>query len=251
MNESRREDADLAELLAEHARREAGADQPGPPPTPEPEELLAMIEDRLPPDAAQRLERRLIADPDAARDLLDLADFAAAEAAAGTAPPEVATHAGWRDFQRRLAAGAARRRRPPPWLGVAAAALFIAVIALAGWVWRLRTAEPAPQVVANLATLELATATRGDDPVVALPAGAPLRLVLAPEERCPEYRAEIARDGGSGDPWSGSIEGLRRDPLGRVTLLLPGGWGSYALVLSGCDPPQELERHRFRIVAEE
>lgn len=251
MNESRREDAALAELLAEHVRRETGDDRASRPPTLEPEELLAMIEDRLPPDAAQRLERRLIADPDAARDLLDLAEFAAAEEAAGTTPPEIATHAGWRDFERRLAAGAARRRRPPPWLGVVAAALFIAVIALAAWVWRLRSAEPVPEVVANLASLELVAATRGEDPVVALPAGAPLRLVLAPEERCPEYRAEIRRSGAAAAGWSRGVEGLRRDALGRITLLLPGEPGSYSLDLSGCDPPRELERHRFRIVAEE
>lgn len=247
MDRSRREDEALAELLAEHARREAADAEPGASPTPEPEELLAMIEDRLPPETARRLERRLIADPDAARDLLDLADFAAAEAAAGSKPPEVATHAGWRDFRRRHLAPT-EPRRPPRWLGALAAALFLAVVALGGWVWMLRGAGQTSEVVANLETLELATATRGDDPAVTLPAGAPLRLVLAPEERCPEYRAEIARDGGSGDPWSRTVEGLRRDPLGRVTLLLPGGWGSYSLVLSGCDPPRELERHRFRIV---
>lgn len=239
----------LRDLLAEHARRDADTQEPAP----EPEELLDFLEDRLPPDEARRLERRVLADPDAATALADLADFAEAEKTAGSSVPEVATHAGWRDFERRLeTAGTAEaastpKNRPPPWLSAVAAALLVAVLGLGAWVWTLRSAEPL--WVANPESLTL-VAARGEEAVVSLTDGAPLRLVLSPTERCPTYRASIERSGPGGETSSRSLAGLVRDERGLVTLLVPGESGAYSLTLSGCDPPRDLETHRFRIVPE-
>lgn len=245
----------LTELLADHARAEA-ADGEAAAGDLEPEEMLAFLEGRLEPAAAARLERRLVADPEAARSLLDLADFAAAEASAGDTPREIATHAGWRDFQERLGKPAAPARRTPPFLIALAAGLFVAVVALAGWVWTLSGAGPAglagpagPAVLGNLASLELGAGLRSDDLATAAVApGAPVRLVVAPLERCPEYTAEIRREGSGGAAWSHTESGLVRDRLGLVTLLLSAGPGNYELTLTGCEPPRALESHRFRIV---
>lgn len=242
----------LAELLAEQAREDAEAEGADLGSAPEPEELLDLLEDRLPPEDAERLERRVIADPEAARAFLDLADFAEAEASMGAErPPEVATHAGWRDFESRLqeeTPGSSRRTPPPPWLLAVAAGLLAAVVGLGAWVWTLSDAEPF--AVAHLTSLELAAETRGEEAVISLAPGAPLRLVLAPAERCPAYRASIRWTGPSGASRSRTLEGLVRDDLGRVTLLVSGEPGAYVLELSGCEPPRELERHRFRVVPE-
>lgn len=239
----------LTELLAEHARKDAEAEGADLGSAPEPEELLDLLEDRLPPEDAERLERWLIADPEAARSFFDLADFAEAEAAAGAGPPEVATHAGWRDFQSRLEEETpGSSRRTPPWLMAVAAGLLAAVVGLSAWVWTLRDAEP--PMVAQLTSLELAADVRGDEAVVPLAPGEPLRLVLAPAERCPAYMAQIRWTGPSGASRSHALEGLVRDDLGRVTLLVSAEPGAYELELSGCEPPRQLERHRFRVVPE-
>lgn len=252
MDNSPRDSEILAEILGERARRDAeaeGADL-DPATAPEPEELLDLLEDRLPPQEARRLERRVLADPEAAQALLDLAELAEAEASAGAGrPPEVATHAGWRDFQSRLEEKERKPRRTPPWLMAVAAALLVAAVGLSAWVWTFRD-DPAPTLVANLPTLELAADVRGEETVVPLAPREPLRLVLAPAERCPTYRASVQWTGPAGATWTRPVEGLVRDRLGRVTLLLSGEPGAYTLALSGCDPPRELESHRFRIVPE-
>lgn len=250
--EDTRDDEILAELSADHARREAEAE--GTAAAPEPEELLDLLHDRLPPAEARRLERRLLADPEAVRSLLDLADFAEAEAAAdaraageGT-PRDVATHAGWRDFERRLSTerGAPRRSPSPPrWLVAVAAGLFVATLGLGGWVWKLSTPEPTG--IASLPTLQLVAVRSGEEPTVPLPPGAPLRLALAPSERCPSYRATVRR----ADGWERSVD-LAPAASGALSLLLEQAPpGSYTVQLTGCDPPREIETHRFRVVSGE
>jgi hypothetical protein len=234
----------LIAALAEEARSGAAA-EPGP--VPEPEELLDYLEGRLAPADEQRLARRLAADPATARALLDLAELAAAGEAAAAAsdrPAELAVRAGWRDFRSRLPDAAPRPRRPPVWLSAIAASLLVATLSLGSWVWRLQGDLDRP--VANLRSLELASASRASDgPAVELPLGAPLRLVLAPAARCPGYTAELE------GPRPGdrqSIEGLERSEGGQVSVLLRRvGPGSYRLLLAGCEPPRELEEHRFRI----
>lgn len=253
----------LIAVLAEEARRGArDAGVADDAPEPEPEELLDFLVGRLPADAERRFERRLVADPAAARALLDVADLADAEAGAATAPTDLAARGAWRDFQARLAAsspaaavsagrraaaapaGPAAQRRSPPWLAVAAGLLLATSFGLGGWVWVLDRERGRP--IGNLATLELAAGTRaGAEPTVEVAAGAPLLLILAPAERCPRYDAELAGPEGRG-PWS--VE-LVRDELGNLTLqFLPAGPGPYALRLSGCEPRRRLEEHGFRIV---
>lgn len=253
MERSPKDSETLAEILADHARRDAEALQGdgGSTPAPEPEELLDLLEDRLPPEEARRLERRVLADPEASRAMLDLADFAEAETSAGSGPSEVSVHAGWRDFQTRLRDEEPTRARPtpaPPWLMAVAAGLLVAVLGLGAWVWMLR--QPQPLVVAQLESLDLVAAVRGEETVVPLAPGVPLRLVLRPEERHAEYRAEIRWTGPAGETDHRIEEGLVRDDLGLVTLLLSGRPGAYELILSAGDPPRELERYHFRIVPE-
>jgi len=233
----------LIAALAEEVRSGAPAD---PGPEPEPEELLDYLEGRLPPEDEERLARRLVADPEAARALLDLADLEAAGATAGERPADLAARAGWRDFQARLpdAAPRPRRPRPPAWLSAVAAALLVATVGLGSWVVQLRGKLDRP--VANLQSLELPSGSRaGTERTVELAPGEPLRLVLDPVERCPGYAAEME------GPRSGdrqTIEDLERSEGGQVTVLLrrvePG---SYRLLLTGCEPRRELEEHRFRI----
>src|SRR5262245_46765745 len=115
----------LRAVLAEQARRGAGGER-----RPQPEELLDHLAGRLPPEDEERLARQLVADPEAARALLDLADFEAAGAAAGSRPPELAARAGWRDLERRLPGAAGRPRRPPPLLSAVAASLLLATLGL-------------------------------------------------------------------------------------------------------------------------
>jgi hypothetical protein len=228
----------LLAALAEQAR----SDAPGAP-EPEPEELLDYLADRLAPEEAQRIERRLVASPAAARALLDLAELEAAGAAAGERPTEIPVRAGWRDLQDRLPEARPRPRRPPPFQSMIAAALLVATLGLGARVWTLQ--EELHRPVANLASLELLSDSRaGEDRSIEVAPGQPLRLVLSPAARCPTYSAEVA------GPRSGdrqTIEGLERDERGRLTLLLRLEPGSYGLRLAGCAPRRTLEEHRFRI----
>jgi hypothetical protein len=229
----------LIAALAEQARSDVPAG-----PDPEPEELLDYLAGRLAPEDEQRVARLLVASPDAARSLLDLADLEEAGATAGERPAELATRAGWRDLQTQLSEAAPRPPRPPAWLSAVAASLLVANLGLGSWVWRLEGKLDRP--VANLRSLELPSGSRASsEKVVELPQGAPLRLVLAPAERCPSYAAELEGPRpGDRQP----IEGLERDEGGLVTLLLPGDPGLYRLRLAGCEPRRALEEHRFRIV---
>lgn len=233
----------LIAALAEEARSRRAAG--GEAPDPAPEELLDYLAGRLAPEDEERVARQLAASPDASRALLDLAELEAARAAAGEGAADLAARAGWRDFERRLPDAAPRLRRPPAWLSAVAASLLVTTLALGSWVLRLQGELHRP--VANLKSLDLVSGSRaGGEPGVELPAGAPLRLVLAPSERCAGYAAEIE---GPRPGTSWRSESLERDEMGRLSLLLPGEPGLYRLRLFGCEPCRELEEHRFRITA--
>lgn len=236
----------LSLALAEDARNRAGELE-----LPSAEELLAYHEGRLDPERAAALGRILVASPEAARRLLEVVELAAAEPPAESAPTELATAAAWRRLAPQLAAAAplaapstATLARPRGWMTLAAA---LALLSL-GLLWRIFELEKARlKPVANLATLELPATTRSGAPLsFALDhPGAPLRIVLAPAESCPSYRAELNRTG-SGP--TVVIDDLRRDSFGLLTFLLPApAPGDYLVRLSGCD--RELQTTPFRITA--
>lgn len=257
----------LAAVLEERARERAGAD-------PEAEELLNYLEGRLSPEAEQEIQRRLVASPSASRKLLDLADLMAAgeeaEARAsaeaeGEAPADLALHAAWRDLQGRLPGGAAaataegrreaRTSRPgglSRGLVALAASLFVAVLALGVWVWRLeqggvpREGPVEGPVMASVETLELFEAVRSDRvPTVELGPDGWLQLYLRPPEDCPSYTAELA---GAGPDGTHTERDLTRDELGLVNLLVRGEPGRYSLRILGCEPERELSTYGFEIV---
>jgi hypothetical protein len=232
----------LIAALAEQARSDASG-----MPEPEPEELLGYLAGRLAPEDEQRIARRLAADPDAARALLDLAEIQAAGATAGKLPAELAVQAGWRDLrdrlQDRLPDAPPRPRRLSELLPAIAASLLVATVGLGSWGLWLHSELHRP--VANLASLELPSGSRAaSEQVAVVPPGDPLRLVLAPAEHCPSYAAEVE------GPRSGdrqTIEGLKRDDFGRLTLQLWLEPGTYELRLLGCEPRRALEEHRFQV----
>lgn len=226
----------LIAILAEEARNGAGVEA-----EPEPEELLDYLAGRLSREEEERLDRQLVASPAAARALLDLDDLEAAGAAAGTQPPEVAIRASWRDLEGRLEA-ARRPHRTPPLLSVLAASLLIATIGLGFRVWHLQGELRRP--VANVKTLELSVSRAGTEKVEKLAAHESLRLVVAPEDRCPSYTAEVTGP----EPDDRQNIDLLPDGSGNLTFF----WrrpepGAYRLHLYGCEPRRELEDHRFRI----
>lgn len=242
--------AALAEVLAERAREHAG-----PGGDPEPEELLDYLEGRLSPEAEEEVGRRLLASPDASRDLLDLSELA--RAGGEDDPADFAARSGWRDFQRRLGgeapgatAGGADVRRPRRALvalASLAAGLFVAALGLSFQLWRLeRTDRPeSPVLVANVRTLELEEGLRSDRvPAVEVEPGEPFQGVLFPPEPCPAYRVEIAGPG-EGEPLRRG--GLEVDELGRLAFLLRGEPGRYTLRLFGCEPERELSSYGFEI----
>jgi hypothetical protein len=252
MSSSKRTPADVEALtaaLAERARRDAG-------PEPEVGELLEYLEGRLPPEAEVGLQRRLVASPDAARKLLDLADLARARAEAGperaaAEPADLAVHAAWRSFEDRLPGGRARPVRANRGLLALAATLFVAVVGLGSWVWQLQggSRTEGGLLVANLETLELFEGVRSDRvPTVELDPEEPLVLVLAPAERCPSYRAELTRSTGSGPAERRTVAGLERDDRGLLTVLFRGEPGRHALRLLGCEPEHEISTYGFEIV---
>jgi hypothetical protein len=231
----------LIAALAAQARSDAPAG-----PDLEPAELLDYLAGRLPPEEAERIERLLVASPTTARALLDLAELEAAGAGAGERPADIAALAGRRDFERRLPSAAPRPHRLPALLSGIAASLPVATLGLGSWGWRLQGELDRP--IANLRSLELPSGSRaGTERVVELAPGAPLRLVLAPAERCPGYAAEL-KGPGSGD--RRTIERLERDEQGRLVLLWRLEPGTYGLRLMGCEPRRELEVHRFRVTVE-
>ena len=260
----------LAAALAERAREDApaaggaaraagGGPAPAPAADPGPEEQLDYLSGRLDPERTRKVERRLVADPAAARALLDLAELEAAgrEAAAaggdrGAAedrpPADLAVEAGWREFKGRLAAEPVPVRRSAsrtPWLLAAA----LGVLAL-GLGVRVATLQQELGRPAALASFELHAGTRagGAGPQeLALPAGSWLELVVVPAEPCDgaPYRAVIEGPG-AGDRHR--IDDPPVSELGLIELVWRAEPGSYRLTLSGCEPRRELQRHEFRVV---
>lgn len=228
---------------AEETARSGATDEP----LPEPEKLLDFLAGHLDPEEEERLSRHLLANPEASRALLDLADLEAAGDEAGERPAELAAVAGWRDFERRLpGAQPARFRRFQTLLPSIAAALLVATLGLSAWLWQIQGKLNRP--VANPRSLELVVTRAGTEPVLAAAPGDPLLLTLRPSVRCPDYRARIEEPAG-GTLWT--VERLKLDPLGNLNLLLPrAGPGAYSLRLSGCEPRRELEEYRFRITAD-
>jgi hypothetical protein len=262
----------LAAALAERAEEEAArlGEEPGGG-GPAEEELLDYLDGRLAPEAEAALQRRLVASPEAARKLLDLEELLQAQAEArsgaqggtggeagsrsGEGPADFAVRAGWRDLQGRLPGREGAWRRWPPLLSAVAATLALAVVGLGAWVWELESEREPSFLVASVESLELGAASRsGQGEAVELEPGGFLRLVLLPEERCPEYRAEVTgplagASPGEGEARSRALSGLERDEFGLVTpLLLDPEPGRYTVRLLGCEPEREISRHGFEIV---
>ena len=284
MTSSRRTPTDaeaLAAVLAERAAEEEAArlgEEPGGGPgggEPGEEELLDYLEGRLAPEAEAALQRRLVAIPGAARKLLDLEDLLQARARSssgagagaetgtgaeagsrsGEGPVDFAVRAGWRDLQGWLPGREGAWRRWPPLLSAVAAALALAVVGLGAWVWQLESEREPGFLVANVESLELGGAGRsGEGEAVELEPGDFLRLVLLPEERCPEYRAEVTgplAGASPGEPEAPTraFSGLERDEYDLVTpLLLDPEPGRYTVRLLGCEPEREISLHGFEIV---
>ena len=219
----------LIAALTEEAR--AGAGNAGQP---EPEELLDFLAGRLDPEEEERISRWVAASPEASRALLDLADFEAA----GEQPREVGTAAAWRDFERRLPGPPRPRRLWTLLPSIAAAALLVCTLGLYRH-FQEELRRPLP----NPLTAELAT-VRAAEPSFALSPGQPLRPLLHPAPICPVYKVEIDEPEGRK-----TVEGLTRDSLGNVSLVLPRpAPGTYTLRLYGCVPERKIEEQRFRVV---
>ena len=254
--------AALAERALEDAaaapRAASGSAAGTRPPAPDPEELLDYLAGRLAAEDAQRVERRLVADPEAARALLDLAEFEAAAREAGAAgggtggegggearPVDLAVRAGWRHLRGRLAAEAAPSRRPgsrAPWY--LAAALAVVGLGLGYRAWQLQEELGRPVAVAVSLDLHAGTRAGGAGPEVELAGGWRLLVVIEPAARCDDYRAVIERTEG-GDRVT--VPGLVRDAQGVVMFHWTPAPGAYTLTLSGCGGGGEPEEHRFRV----
>lgn len=246
--------ATLAQRAREHAGFEdaAGKDgEPGEPaPLPEPEELLDFLDGRLSSQEAECLERRLLADPEAARALLDLADFEQAvgqldEPPGQQSPRDLLTHAGWRDFEGRRRAAEGRSKPWRLWLPTAVAAVLAMGVGLLGLRVVMLEREIG-QPVTNLRSLELAAGNRaGGEPVAEVAAGEPLLLVFLPEARCEEYQGVLEGPTAAAHQ---PLHALRRDPLGRLTVQLRPSPGAYTLELSACGPGGSPQSYRFRVI---
>ncbi len=251
--------AALAERALEDAaaapRAASGSVAGAQAPTPDPEELLDYLAGRLAAEDAQRVERRLVADPQAARALLDLAEFEAAAREVGggergeeggeALPVDLAVRAGWRDLRGRLAAAGAPSRRPgprAPWY--LAAALAVVGLGLGYRVWQLQEELGRPAAVAVSLDLHASTRAGGAGPEVELASGERLLVVLEPAARCDAYRAVIERTEG-GDRVT--VPGLVRDAQGMLLFHWTPAPGAYTLTLSGCEGGREPEVHRFRV----
>jgi hypothetical protein len=234
----------LVALLAE----QAGSDVSPAAPEPEPEELLDYLAGRLSPEEAQRIERLLVASPEAARALLDLAELEAAGTAAEERAAELATFAGWRDLQSRLPSARSSPRRLPSWLSTIAASLLLVTVGGLGWKVRSQGEELA-RPVANSESFNLAVTRADREPSKEPLPGAPLRLMIATDRRCAVFTARLERTE-SGDVQT--IKGLKRDKGGWLTPLWPRGLkpGFYNLRILGlgCEPGQDGPDERsFRI----
>jgi hypothetical protein len=240
-SERKRDREALVALLAADAEETARSGANDEPP-PEPEKLLDFLAGRLDPKEEERLSGYLMANPDASRALLDLEDFEAAGAQAGKRPADLAAVAGWRDLEHRLPAAPSRFRRFQRLLPSIAAALLVTTIGLGVRVWQLQGERGRP--VASLQSIELAETRAGTKRTVSLAPGAPLRLVIHPAPRCPDYEAVVE------GPKPGDrlvIPKLTRDDKGLLTPLLYPKPGSYNLRLYGCEPRQEVGTYSFNV----
>jgi hypothetical protein len=127
--------------------------------------------------------------------------------------------------------------------------LPLVAIGLLGWDIALRSGPRG--LIANAIDIELRENTRGAPLEITLPAGGgdtfPARFVLtAGEAACPSFDAVLVRAGDAPQP----VEGLKPDDQGRLNFwLLDIAPGDYTLVLSGCEPRRELQRHPFTVLA--
>ncbi|MDY7092058.1 MAG: hypothetical protein SX243_03715 [Acidobacteriota bacterium] len=230
----------LAGLLAEDARERAAAKEGGAPTD---EELVEYLEGKLEPAEESRIQTLAVSDPETAQRLLELQELLAAERGESGPANDLATEAGWRDFQERRRENVQPAPRLSQRLFPWAAALLLAAVNLGGWM--TYTSRITPRLVANLTSLQLAEPGRSASlPVAEVDAGEPLRLVLRPETRCESYRAVIR---GPKEGHRQEVSDLRLDELSLLTLLLPVKDGEYRLELLGCEPEERLEEHRFRV----
>jgi hypothetical protein len=217
-------------------------------PEPDPEQLLEYLEGRLPAEEAARLERRLVADPAAARALADLADLAGAAPPAAEAPADLTVRAGWRDFEKRLDGARRRRGGRSPWLPALAAAASLAATLLGYRVVALQ--QMLSQPVGIAATLTLGeTRSAAEEETLELAPGEAAQLAIETERRCDAYRVEIEGPG-AGDRQAVE-EGLGWTAPGLVRVLWRAELGEYRLVLSGsgCEGGEPVRReHVFRVV---
>ena len=236
----------LRAALATQARSAAGEG-----PQPEPEELLDYLVGRLPPETEASVRRRVVADPEAAGALLDLAELERAGEAASAdrssaqpLPADFAVAAGWRELQGRLRRDRGGRRWLAPLLSSLAAASLLLSVGLGLRVQELQRERDRP--VANPRVLELPAATRGADQEIALAPGEWLLLTVEPEDRCDAYEAEIA---GPAANDRRIVPPLHRDEFGRVNVVLPSPQpGRYSLRLGGCASSRETVERFFRII---
>ncbi len=256
----------LIAALAEDARRraaEAGAGSPRQPgaaepeaaeaaanrwPEPDPEQLLDYLEGRLPAEEAARLERRLVADPAAARSLADLAALAGAAPPAAEAPADLAMRAGWRDFEKRLGGERRRGAGRGPWLPAFAAAATLAAALLGYRVVTLQQTLSRPIGIAATLSLGETRSAAAEEPLELAP-GEAAQLAIEAERRCDAYRVEIEGPG-AGDRLAVE-EGLGWTDPGLVRVLWRAEPGEYRLVLSGsgCEGGEPLrQEHAFRVV---
>jgi hypothetical protein len=251
-------DQALAGVLAQEARQRTGE-------TPEPEELLDLLRERLDPEAEEELRARVLADPEASRRLLDLEALVRggeeAERLRGEGMADLTAAAGWRDFQARLPSQGQRIdpaqdagsapvtgsrgatvQSSFPWLRPVAALLLLSTVSLA--ILLLRQPVEPTLTVANLQFLELSADLRSapEPQAISIAGGEPFILVLAPEERCSSYRLELE---GPDDP--APTEGLHLDSKGTLVVLRSLAPGTYAATLRGCEPSRSLERYTFQV----
>jgi len=240
----------LIETLAERAQAEAGGGEAlEPEEQMAAEELLDYLRGTLPPEDEERVSRRLVADPAAARALLDVAELEEAATAADESHlPDPETRAGWRDLEARLPKSPAPPRRGgffaalPVWLSPAVATVLLMVVGGLG----VRVAQLERQLGAPsaLVAVELPLTERSGEKEA--PAGEPLALVVpidrAPDG-CTDLRAAITTPGGERWPLTPVP-----DALGFAYMMLPAAApGSYSVTVSACGEP--LGEATLRLVA--
>lgn len=227
----------LIAILAEQAQ--SGGAHEGP--EPEPEELLDYLEGRLAPEAAQRLERMLVASPEAARALLDVAELEAAGETDGQRPAELSVLAGWRELKGRLHGASSRSGGLIRLLPSIAAALLVANIGLLGLVGSLRkdlSEMQRPRIV------DLYPHSRAGREEIFKASAGPLVLVIETDHDCPTYTAELQ---GPSSEDRQTFELPKPDEKEPLTLQGHFEPGTYHLRLFGCQPRHRLEEYSLRV----